>query len=67
MFIIVNSDRKYTVDRQQYPLLHFQCNTDTFILLTATSRPTTIKRKTQLCFHGNNGYAMCNNVRYVDC
>jgi len=30
---------------------------NTFILLTATSMPTTIKREHTVDFHGNSGYA----------
>jgi hypothetical protein len=32
-------------------------NTDTFILLTATAKPTAINENVLLRFHGNNDYA----------
>jgi len=40
---------------------------NTFILLTTTSKPTTVKCKVLLCFLGNNSYAKTHNVTYLHC
>jgi len=41
------------------------CNTDIFILLTATSKPTAITEYVLLRFHGKNGYANASQYNVV--